>query len=131
MPVVLSSLKVDVALETSGEWIDAPELPGVAFHVRSLNYPPYTAARDIELRKLAAIHGNQPIPRDARAAVFGRLYAEHILLDWRGFDVQWSQEAAVAALTDPEHRPLVQMVENAAAQVGTPKVQFTGDQEKN
>lgn len=120
----LDSLKSDVARENEGDWIDVPDLPGVALKVRSTNYQPYTAGLADSVRKLSQKYGLQPIPAEEDAVETGRLYAQHLLLDWRGFDVPYSREVALAALTDPAHRELRRHVGWAAQRMTRVEVEY-------
>ena len=129
--VRLSSLRADSALERNGDWVDAMSIPGVAFNVRSINFPRYTVARDLLLQRLRRQSGGKPIAQDTLYTELGRLYAEHILLDWRGFDVPYSRETAMQTLTDPEYRDVVMAVETAAGQVGQSQIEFCEDAAKN
>ena len=124
MAVKFGSLKADIETERSGEWIECPDLPGVSFKVKSFNDPQYRVARDLLVQRLARKHGKKPAAPEEQEAEFGRLYAKHILLDWQGFDVPYSAEAALEALTDPAYRDLRRYVESAAAQVGAVDVEF-------
>jgi len=128
----LSSLKADRAREIEGEWIDAPELgEGVAFHVSSLHKPDYQTARDLLLQSFARDYKGKPVPPDVRDAAFGKLYAEHILHDWRGFDVGYTAELARETLSDPDHRRVINAVEACAAKVGVRDAEFVEVAAKN
>lgn len=131
MTIKLASVKTDLQREADGELIDIPELPGVALLVRSLNYPPYRLARDQQLQKFARTYGKKPVPADEMTAAFGRLYATHIVLGWRGFDVDYSPDTALETLSDPAYRELVVHVEYAAGQVGRAEIEFVEELEKN
>mgnify|MGYP001574115861 CR=1 FL=1 len=129
--VRLSSLRADSALERNGDWVDAMSIPGVSFMVRSINFPKYTIQRDLLLQRLRRQSGGKPIAQDTLYTELGRLYAEHILLDWKGFDVPYSREVAMQTLTDPEYREVVMAVETAAGQVGQSTLEFVDEQSKN
>lgn len=131
MTVKLDSIASDIDREQEGDWIDYPDWPGVKFHVRSLNYPPYKIAREMLLQKLIRRHKGKPLPADVLTVEHGKLYADHILLGWGGFDVAWSTDVARQNLTDPKHRKLVAAVEWCASQVGELEVEFIEDAEKN
>lgn len=124
MAVKFASLRADVEKEKAGEWIEIPDLPGVELRVRSFNDPAYRIQRDQLLQRLARKYGRKPVPGDESEIEFGRLYAKFILLDWKGFDVEYSADAAREALTDPAMRDLRRHVEYAAGQVGTVDVEF-------
>ena len=129
--VKLSSLRTDSALECNGDWVDALSIPGVAFNVRSINFPKYVLNRDLLLQRLRRQSGGKPIAQDTLYTELGRLYAEHILLDWRGFDEPYSRATAMQTLTDPEFRDVVMAVETAAGQVGQSQIEFISDAAKN
>jgi hypothetical protein len=125
MTVKFNSLKSDIAKEQTGDWVECPDLPGVSFKVRSFNHPPYRVARDLLVQRMARRNGKKAAPPEEMESAFGKLYAEHILLDWAGFDTPYSPEAAREALSDPAYRDLRRYVESAAAQVGQSEVEFT------
>lgn len=125
MTVKFGSLKSDIAKEQTGDWVEVPDLPGVSFKVRSFNHPAYRVARDLLVQRMARRNGKKAAPPEEMEAAFGKLYAEHILLDWQGFDEPYSAEVAREALTDPAYRDLRRYVESAAAQVGQSEVEFT------
>lgn len=124
MAVKFGSLKADLEKEQAGDWVDIPELPGVALKVKSFNDPAYRVARDLLIQKMARKHGKRPAPPDETEVAFGKLYARHILQDWRGFDVEYSPAAALEALSDPAFRELRRHVEYAGAQVGQNDIEF-------
>lgn len=124
MSVKFSSLAADVAKEQDGDWIEIPELPGVELKVRSFNHAAYRVARDLLLQRMARKYGRKPAPADESEAEFGKLYAKFILLDWKGFDVEYSPEQAREALSDPAYRDLRRHVEYASSQVGASDVEF-------
>jgi hypothetical protein len=127
MAVKLSSLAADTNKEASGDWIDIPELVGVALKVRSFNYGPYRIARDLLLQRSARRNRGKPVDQDENEREFGKLYAEHILIDWRGFDVAYDAKVARESLIDPAMRDLRRHVEYAASQVGASEVEFMED----
>lgn len=129
--VKFGSLKADLKAEAEGVWIDSADLEGVRFKVSSLYSPGYVAARDLMVARLQRKHGKKGIPPEERAREIGQLYAEHILHDWTGFDVDYTEEAAREALSNPEYRVLLQAVENAAAEASQVAIDFDEDLEKN
>jgi hypothetical protein len=135
LTVKLASLKANLTAETQGEWEDStiPSLAaeGVAYLVRSLNEPSYHAARAALLQRFARKHGKNPVPADELSTEFGRLYAKHILLGWRGLDVEFSPSVAAETLGDPAYREIVADIEACAAQVGRAKIEFVEDAAKN
>lgn len=127
MTVKLSSLRADLTREAEGDWVDYPDWPGVALHVRSLQTPAYRIARDQAAQRAARKHRGKPIPPDEVARTAGTLYADHILLGWRGLDEDYSPERAREVLTDPAYREVVGAVEWCAARVGETDAEFVED----
>jgi hypothetical protein len=125
MAIKLGSLRTDLRKERDGDWVDIPELPGVKLKVRSFNYPPYETARNLLVQKLTRQYGKKPIPTEVLQPLFGELYAEHILVDWKGFDVAYSADVAQAELTEPSARDLRRHVEYAANHVADIEIAFT------
>ena len=132
MAVKLKSLKADVAREKAGDWIEAAELgEGVAFKVRGINYPEFQAKRDREMKRLAQRYGSDPVPQDEADRIQGRLLAEDILLDWRGFDEPYTADTALATLEDPAFREVRQAIIIAASRITQVKVEFIEEAVKN
>lgn len=139
LPVLkLGALKTDRVRQSEGEWIDIPDWPGVAFRVRSLSHPPYVFARDRLNRKLARLHPGNPGDAadqrrrdDERSRLHGELLAEHVLLEWRGFDMPYSAALAEDVLTDPTHEQFMANLTWAASRVGQGKAEFAEGLEKN
>jgi hypothetical protein len=129
--IKLTSTKADIAKEQDGDWVEIPDLPGIALRVRSIHSKAFAVARDLASRKLATRYGNETVPEDDLARVNGQLYADHLLLEWRGFDVPYSPEVAADTLTDPAYRDLRRHVIYAAAQVGRANVEFLEGVAKN
>lgn len=133
MTVLLESLRANISRETEGDWVEIPDVPGVRLRVRSLNAPAFRVARDQALQRLAAKY-----PRgggvEAEEEVFrlhGRLYAEHILLDWEGLDEAYAPARAFEILTDPSFRMVQRCVEYAAAKLAEIEVRYLEDVAKN
>jgi hypothetical protein len=124
MAVKFGSLRADVAKEQQGDWVDVPDLPGVSLKVKSFNDPAYRVQRDLLVQRMARKHGKKSAAPEEMESAFGKLYADYILLDWRGFDEPYTAELARGALTDPAYRDLRRYVESAASQVGTTDVEF-------
>lgn len=127
MTIKLASLAADLKKEVEGDWIDIPDLPGVALKVRSLQSPAYSVARDLMAQKHRRKYGAKPVPPEAFSRDFGRIAAEHLLLDWRGFDVPYTAEGATEVLTSVEYRALLNHTVWAAAQVGEAEIEFVED----
>lgn len=131
LQVKLDSLKSDLVKESEGEWIDIPDWPGVAFFSRAFTYGPYTDERDEEWPKVKAGFAGSPVPQKVRQAFFGKLYAKHLLLNWRGLDTPYTPELAAQLLPDEEWRKVYAAAEYVASKVGDRAVEYVGAAEKN
>lgn len=131
MTIKLSSLKADLARESAGDWVEFPDWPGVEFKVSSLLLPAYTVARDLLMQKLSRQAKGKPVARDVLTTELGKLYAKHILHDWRGLDVDYSPETAAEVLADPEYRAVVAAIEWCAAKVSDIEAEFVEEAGKN
>lgn len=145
MTIKLASLSVDLTKERDGEWIEPKEwpglnpekplqmtqLPGVAFHVRSTNSPAYVTARQTALEDLKKNYPDDKVPAEVAARIEGLLAVEHLLINWRGFDIAYSADAVKAILAAEEHRALRSMIYWCAGCVGKRQVEFVKDAEKN
>lgn len=133
MAVKFSSIKANLKTEAEGDWQDIPDMPGVSLCVRGVNYGPYTQARDQVLQRLARKYGRKGAPSDVVAEEFGRIYAAHLLIDWKGFaddedkPLPYSAGRALEGLTDPAMRELRSAVEWAASQVGQADVEVVAE----
>ncbi len=92
MTVKLASLKANLEREAAGDWIEYPDWPGVAFCVKSLHSPSYVTARDLMLQRQARKNKARAPPADVIAVEAGKIYSQHILLGWRGLDVEYSAD---------------------------------------
>lgn len=131
MAVKLSSIRADLQREHEGDWVDIPDLPGVRLKVRAFSYGPYQIAKGLIEQKWARKYGKDPVPPDVSERENGRLYAEHILLDWEGFDEAYSKERALEVLTDPAFRELNAHIRYAGSRLAAQDIQFTEDAAKN
>lgn len=145
MTIKLGSLAADLSKEREGEWIEPKEwpglnpdrpleqtqLPGVAFLVRSTNYPPYISARQTALEDLKQDYPDDKVPPEVAARIEGQLAVEHLLLGWKGFDIAYSADAVKAILAAEEHRVLRTMIYWCAGRVGKRQVEFVTDAAKN
>lgn len=145
MNIKLASLAADLTKERDGEWVEPKEwpglnpekpmemtqLPGVAFHVRSTNFPAYVTARQAELENLKKDYPDDKVPPEVPARIEGQLAVEHLLVDWRGFDIAYSADAVKAILAAEEHRVLRSMIYWCAGRVGKRRVEFVKDAAKN
>jgi len=127
MAIKLNSLASNTQLEADGDWIEIPELPGVELQVRSINYPAYQQAFSQLLQRMTRKYGRKGVPPEENDREMGRLYAKHLLLGWKGFDVEFSPEVAEETLMDPGHRDLRRHVGWAASQVGVADIEFVGE----
>jgi hypothetical protein len=131
MTVKIESLRANVKRETEGDWIDIPDLPGVRLKVRSFHYGPFRIARDQLNQRLVRKYGREPIPADEASREYGRLYHEHILLDWEGFDVEYDTDIALDMLLDPAYRTLIGHIEYAASKIAAVEAEFIEKTTKN
>lgn len=145
MTIKLGSLAADLSKERDGEWVEPKEwpglnpekpmeqtpLPGVAFHVRSTNYPSYVTARQAALEDLKKNYPDDNVPPDVAARIEGQLAVEHLLLGWRGFDIAYSADAVETILAAEEHRVLRSMIYWCAGRVGKRQVEFVKEAAKN
>ncbi|RWP31822.1 hypothetical protein [Mesorhizobium sp.] len=145
MTIKLSSLSADLSKEREGDWIPVKEwlgldpekpyettpLPGLEFLVRSTNYPDYVTARQDVLEKLKQEYPNDKVPSDVQARFEGQLSVEHLLLGWKGLDVEYSPNLVGTILVAEEHRVMRQMIFWCAGRVGKKKVEFVQAATKN
>ncbi|MUZ53023.1 hypothetical protein GOZ97_07395 [Agrobacterium vitis] len=131
MTIKLASLKADLDRETKGDWVDFPDIPGLRLKVSSLFKPEYTTARDITLKRLAAVYKADAIPQPVLSAELGGLYAKHILHGWEGLDIDYSEAAAEKYLTDPAYRVLVGAVEWCAGKIAETRIEYVEKDTKN
>ena len=123
----LASLQVT----SDSEWVDLVDVPGASLEVRSLDFPAYVMARSVLLQKFSRKYGRKPIPIEILTPALGKLYAEHILLNWKGFDVPFSKEESMARLTDWSWRKFFAQVEWAAGTLSDINAEFTEETIKN
>jgi hypothetical protein len=145
MTVKLGSLSADLSKEREGDWIPVKEwggldpekpyemtpLPGLEFFVRSTNYPDYVTARQAALEKMKQDYPDDKVPADVQARIEGQLSVEHLLLGWKGLDVDYSPDLVSTILTAEEHRTMRQMIFWCAGRVGKKKVEFVKAATKN
>jgi hypothetical protein len=129
-PVKLSSLKADLAREKKGDWVAFPDWPGVEFNVSSIHLPEYVAARALLFQRLNVVHKNN-IPQDVMTAEIGGLMNTHLLHGWRGFDIEYSAQAAAEVMGDPAFREVVAAVQWCASELGKIEVGFAETETKN
>lgn len=132
MALKLESLAANREKENDGDWVVIPDLGGaVSLKVRSLHFAPFVAARAVAQRRFNMRYKDGNIPEDELNSRLGALAAEHLLIDWTGFDKKYSPEIAASTLSDPAYRDLVGHVLWAAMQVGAAKAEFIEDASKN
>lgn len=135
MAVRLGSLRADIRRETEGDWVDIPDLPGVSLKVRSFNYSPYRMARDQLLQRFARRYGRDPVPAEESYRADARLYADHILLDWRGLEDDDGKIVPIAdaadILADPAFRELHDHIRYAGTRLAQVEAEFVEDAGKN
>lgn len=132
MAIKLDSLKVDLAREREGAWVVIPDLPGVRLKVRGNGYSPFQVAIGQLEQKWARTYGREPVPPEVMFRENGKVYAEHILLGWEGFDEEYSPEKALQSLIDPEMRALHDHIRYAMLRVSNVNPEFDDeDRAKN
>lgn len=110
---------------TDGEWIAAQDLEGVEFKVRPLHYGPFVMALQLATARLMRKYpGDRRAPPDETERLNGELYADHLLIDWRGFDEPYSAEVARKYLVDPDYQALRNEVRFAATVASRPQAEF-------
>ena len=125
MAVKLSSLRADTRRENDGDWVEIPELPGVALKVRGYAYGPFQNAKSqVEAKWARRSGGRDSIPSDETFKANGRLYARYLLLDWRGFDEPYEVELAEQILIDPGYRELHDYIRYATNKVSQVDAEF-------
>lgn len=132
MAVILSSLMINADREMNGDWVPFPAWEGVRFRVRSTNYAPYKAALKAKQTE-AALRYPKGVPDAVTMAMMGELVAEHLLLEWQGFDVDYSPNAAMTMLSNPEFRTITGAILQCAETLTIPNIRFTaptGDKPK-
>lgn len=123
--VKLSSLKKGNAAD--GEWVAAsdPQLEGVELKVRPLHYGPFVMALQLATQRLMRKYpGNKAAPPEETERLNGELYAEHLLLDWKGFDEPYSPDLARQHLVDPAMHVLRNEVRFAAQVASRAQAEF-------
>jgi len=114
MVLKLASVKIDPVKEKDGVWEDSVDIPGVKLRVRPFDNSDYQKARMTEGQKLIASGASDDLSDEELARLRGKLIAEHILLDWKGFDREYTKELAREVLCDPDFRKLCDAIESAS-----------------
>lgn len=131
MTIKIASIKNNVEIESTGQYIDIPEWPGVSLGVRSTALPAYQLALDVLVQEFNRKYKGKNAPPSVRDSRVGQLLATHILYDWKGFDEPYSAEFAADLMTSPEGRELVKQTLWAAGQVGETEIEFVKVTTKN
>lgn len=131
MTIKLSSIKNNIDREREGDFVDIPEWTGVSLKVRSTEYPPYKIALDQLVQRFVRKYKNKPVPPEERDGEVGKLVADHILLDWAGFDEPYSADFARDLLASPQGRELGKHALWASGVVGQVQIEFVEDAVKN
>lgn len=113
------------------EWVDLDEVVGASLLVRPIDYPPYTQARQALFRRYQRAYKDDPVPEKILVTALGELYARHLLLGWKGFDVEYSAREAEERLSDWSWRKLTRQVEWAAGKLTTINAEMVEDAAKN
>jgi len=130
--VKLSSLRADLEREETGDWVDYPDWPGVAFNVSSLRKPAYVAAQQIMLQRFHRKYKGKTAPVAEEAEEVGRLVCKHLLHGWRGLDEEYSSARALEILTDEcFYESVLKAVLWCAGKISELDVEFIKDEEKN
>ena len=130
MAIKLTSLRADTRRENDGDWIEIPDLPGVSLKVRGTAYGPFQTARSLLLAKWARKYPRDVPPANVEYEGNGRLYADHILLGWRGFasddgaDLPYDAHTAEQILLDPAYRELHEHIRYAMTRVSQVETEY-------
>lgn len=127
MTIKLSSLKVDLEREKTGDWIPYPEWLGVEFNVSSLLVPDFITARNAMNKRLAKSFKGTDIPESVRTTELGKILARHVLHDWRGLDEAYSSERATEVMSDWAYREVINAVLYCASLIGQSDAEFVED----
>jgi len=117
--------------DDDAEWVDLDEVLGASVLVRPIDFPPYTQARQALLKRMARAYKDEPVPERVIVPALGKLYAQHILLGWKGFDTEYSAAEAEARMGDWAWRKLTRQVEWAAAKLTAINTEMVDDASKN
>jgi hypothetical protein len=107
MAVKLNSLRADMRRQNDGDWIDIPDLPDgdggcVAFHVRGANYGPFQQENSLVRSRWVRRYGSvDAVPPEVSGRDLAHLYSKHLLLGWRGFDLEHSHDLAEEMMREP------------------------------
>lgn len=130
--IKLSSLRNDIKQEREGAWAPSRAFEGGEYLLKSTNSPDYVAAQQTALREYQERARNNTKPDiDADHRTEAEMVCKHLLMGWRGFDVEYTPEIALSELKDPAQRALLNDILNTASSVGRFKIEFVKDDVKN
>lgn len=126
----LASLKVDLKKQAEGDWIPSPTYVGVSYFVRSLNAKSFTTKRDL-LRQRLRRENKGVIPEKVEYEELGRLFAEELVLGWKGLDAEYTPDLAIEVMTDREYQNVRTDILTACTEVGQSQIEFVEDAQGN
>lgn len=135
----ISQLKRDAREVDSGQWVgDLAGMGDVRLRVRGLTSQTVVAARSRKERAVPRAQRNRDgsLKVDAAIKVLGEVVAETVLLDWEGITdkgepVPYSAELAREWCTNPDFRPFLDAVVEAASVVDRGEADDAEDAAKN
>lgn len=131
MAVKLSSLAVDLEGDEKGTWVPSLQYAGVEYRLSSVYLPAYVTARQQLLQRLNRKYQGAVVPPLEMGSELGKLLAQHLLHEWKGFDVPYTEEVALERLVNPAFRPLRADIDECASRIGVPDVEYIEEQGKN
>lgn len=130
--IKLSSLRNDIVKEREGEWVPSRAFPGAEFLVKSTNCPEYVSARQEEVRRIQEMYRDKAkVDQDQVHIDEAKSVCLHLLRGWKGFDIEYSEDAALQELMDIGQAPLLNDILDCASRVGRYKIAFVEDDSKN
>lgn len=137
----LSSLKSNLKRQFDGDWVDYPIWPGVRFNVSSSKSPDYQAASRKTAERFAKKYKGEDIPIDELSEANAKDVANHLLHGWDGLDESYSEELALARMTEIEfdgdeplglaYESLIDAVLWCANKLARVDAEYIADVEKN
>lgn len=131
MAIKLSSVRANVRRENEGDWVPIPEWPGVELRVRGFAYGPFQNAKSqLESKWARRNGGRDTVPFEEVYRANGRLYAEYLLLDWKGIDddagnpIEYDDALGMQVLTDPAYRDLHDHIRYATNKLSQTEIEF-------
>lgn len=126
----LESIAIAPDADEKGVEVQSMFFPDIFYRVRPIDYAPYQMGMAMRSLELGKAHGEE-VPPSERSRVRAELVAKHILLGWRGFDVEYSTEAATEYLTNPAYRKLVDDIEFCASKAAQIEFEYVEEVAKN